>query len=43
MWTYLRKRILQSALPLIAVVLGVFVLARLTGDPSQLYLSLIHI
>jgi peptide/nickel transport system permease protein len=40
MWTYLRRRILQSALPLIAVVLGVFVLARLTGDPSQLYLPL---
>jgi peptide/nickel transport system permease protein len=40
MWIYLRRRILQSALPLIAVVLGVFVLARLTGDPSQLYLPL---
>lgn len=40
MWTYLRKRILQSALPLVAVVLGVFVLARLTGDPSKLYLPL---
>lgn len=40
MWTYLRKRILQSALPLVAVVLGVFVLARLTGDPSSLYLPL---
>ncbi|WP_105567220.1 ABC transporter permease [Microbacterium halophytorum] len=40
MWTYLRRRILQSALPLVAVILGVFVLARLTGDPSNLYLPL---
>src|SRR5699024_8527254 len=40
MWTYLRKRILQSALPLVAVILGVFVLARRTGDPSKLYLPL---
>lgn len=40
MWTYLRRRIVQSTLPLIAVVLGVFVLARLTGDPSKLYLPL---
>jgi len=40
MWSYLRRRILQSALPLVAVVLGVFVLVRLTGDPSKLYLPL---
>lgn len=40
MWSYLRGRILQSALPLVAVVLGVFLLARLTGDPASLYLPL---
>ena len=27
-----------SALPLIIVLLGVFLLARLTGDPTSLYL-----
>ncbi len=40
MLVYLRKRILSSALPLIVVVIGVFVLARLTGDPANLYLPL---
>jgi peptide/nickel transport system permease protein len=39
-FTYLGKRILQSAIPLIVVVIGVFFLARLTGDPSSLYLPL---
>lgn len=40
MLNYLGKRILQSAIPLIVVVIGVFFLARLTGDPSSLYLPL---
>lgn len=40
MLVYLRKRILSSALPLIVVVMGVFVLARLTGSPANLYLPL---
>lgn len=40
MWTFLRKRILSSALPLVVVILGVFVLARLTGNPASLYLPL---
>ncbi|MCW2134333.1 hypothetical protein B0G38_004615, partial [Arthrobacter sp. VKM Ac-2550] len=31
MLVYLRKRILSSALPLVAVIVGVFALARLTG------------
>ncbi len=37
---YLRRRILASALPLVVVILGVFVLARMTGDPANLYLPL---
>lgn len=40
MLTYLRRRITSSALPLLVVVLGVFCLARLTGDPANLYLPL---
>ena len=40
MLTYLRKRILSSAIPLIVVIIGVFFLARMTGDPSSLYLPL---
>lgn len=40
MLNYQGKRILQSAIPLIVVVIGVFFLARLTGDPSALYLPL---
>lgn len=40
MLKYLRRRIIQSAVPLIVVVLGVFVLARMTGDPASLYLPL---
>lgn len=36
----LRKRITSSALPLLVVILGVFFLARLTGDPANLYLPL---
>lgn len=39
MLTFLRKRALTSLLPLAFVLLGVFVLARLTGDPASLYLS----
>lgn len=40
MITFLRRRIVSSAIPLVFVVLGVFVLARLTGDPVDLYLPL---
>lgn len=40
MLVYLRKRILSSALPLVVVILGVFALARMTGNPSSLYLPL---
>jgi peptide/nickel transport system permease protein len=40
MITFLRKRIVSSAIPLVVVVIGVFVLARLTGDPVNLYLPL---
>lgn len=40
MLTYLRKRILSSALPLLVVIVGVFALARLTGNPATLYLPL---
>ncbi|EST38450.1 hypothetical protein N566_07390 [Streptomycetaceae bacterium MP113-05] len=36
----LRRRITSSALPLLVVILGVFFLARLTGDPANLYLPL---
>ncbi len=40
MLTFLRRRILSSAIPLLVVILGVFFLARLTGDPANLYLPL---
>jgi peptide/nickel transport system permease protein len=40
MITFLRRRVVSSAIPLVFVVLGVFVLARLTGDPVNLYLPL---
>ncbi|MEU4234519.1 ABC transporter permease [Nonomuraea sp. NPDC026600] len=40
MLTFLRRRIASSAIPLVVVILGVFYLARLTGDPSNLYLPL---
>jgi peptide/nickel transport system permease protein len=40
MLTYLRKRIVSSALPLVVVIVGVFALARLTGNPASLYLPL---
>ncbi|HRO94220.1 ABC transporter permease [Citricoccus sp.] len=40
MLTYLRKRIISSALPLVVVVVGVFALARMTGNPAALYLPL---
>jgi peptide/nickel transport system permease protein len=36
----LRRRLASSALPLLAVFVGVFFLARITGDPSRLYLPL---
>ncbi|SFC59181.1 peptide/nickel transport system permease protein [Nocardioides terrae] len=35
---FLRRRSLTSLLPLLFVLVGVFVLARLTGDPTSLYL-----
>ncbi|MER5551730.1 ABC transporter permease [Streptomyces sp. NPDC002793] len=37
---FLRKRVLSSAVPLVCVVLGVFLLARMTGNPVDLYLPL---
>jgi peptide/nickel transport system permease protein len=37
---YLGKRILHSALSLFGLILAIFFLARLTGDPSALYLPL---
>ncbi|UCM87729.1 ABC transporter permease [Streptomyces marincola] len=40
MLVFLRNRVLSSAVPLLFVVLGVFFLARLTGDPANLYLPL---
>lgn len=40
MLTYLRKRIIASALPLVVVIVGVFALARMTGNPAALYLPL---
>ncbi|MCT2594620.1 ABC transporter permease [Streptomyces sp. N2-109] len=40
MLTFLRRRIVSSAIPLLVVILGVFFLARLTGDPANLYLPL---
>lgn len=36
----MRRRIVSSAIPLVAVVIGVFLLARLTGNPARLYLPL---
>jgi peptide/nickel transport system permease protein len=38
MFSFIRRRTYTSALPLIIVLLGVFLLARLTGDPTSLYL-----
>jgi ABC-type dipeptide/oligopeptide/nickel transport systems, permease components len=40
MLTYLRKRIISSAVPLLVVIVGVFALARMTGNPAALYLPL---
>ena len=40
MWTFLRRRIISSAIPLVVVIVGVFALARLTGNPASLYLPL---
>ncbi|MFD7501321.1 ABC transporter permease [Streptomyces sp. NPDC059850] len=40
MASFLRKRVISSAIPLLFVVLGVFCLARLTGNPVDLYLPL---
>ncbi|WP_199429190.1 ABC transporter permease [Qaidamihabitans albus] len=40
MLTFLRRRIVSSAIPLLVVILGVFFLARLTGNPANLYLPL---
>ena len=38
MFAFLRRRIYTSTIPLVIVLLGVFLLARLTGDPTNLYL-----
>ncbi len=35
---FVRRRMYTSLIPLIIVLLGVFLLARLTGDPTNLYL-----
>jgi len=35
---FLRRRAVSGAIPLLVVLLGVFLLARLTGDPTALYL-----
>ncbi|MFB4319557.1 ABC transporter permease [Actinomadura sp. 21ATH] len=40
MLTFVRRRIVSSAIPLVVVILGVFCLSRLTGDPANLYLPL---
>ncbi|MER6011945.1 ABC transporter permease [Streptomyces bluensis] len=40
MFSMLRRRAVSSVIPLLVVVLGVFFLARLTGDPANLYLPL---
>ncbi|MDT5105542.1 MAG: peptide/nickel transport system permease protein, partial [Mycobacterium sp.] len=34
MFPFVRRRMYTSALPLVIVLLGVFLLARLTGDPT---------
>ncbi|UCZ91083.1 ABC transporter permease [Gordonia sp. WA4-43] len=38
MLTFLRRRMFTSLIPLIIVLFGVFFMARLTGDPTYLYL-----
>lgn len=38
MWTFLRRRLVTSAITLVGVVVVVFFLARLTGSPASLYL-----
>ncbi len=38
MLIFLRRRAVSGAIPLLVVLLGVFLLARLTGDPTALYL-----
>ena len=38
MFSFVRRRMYTSAIPLVIVLLGVFLLARLTGDPTNLYL-----
>ncbi len=38
MWTFIRQRSLASLISLIGLVIAVFFLSRLTGDPAALYL-----
>ncbi len=38
MFAFLRRRVYTSLVPLLVVLFGVFLLARLTGDPTNLYL-----
>ncbi|WP_028462939.1 ABC transporter permease [Nocardia sp. 348MFTsu5.1] len=38
MFAFLRRRMYTSLIPLLVVLFGVFLLARLTGDPTNLYL-----
>ena len=40
MLSFARRRVLSSLLPLIVVAVGVFCLARLTGNPARLYLPI---
>jgi peptide/nickel transport system permease protein len=40
MLRFVRRRVLASLLPLIVVAIGVFCLARLTGNPARLYLPI---
>jgi peptide/nickel transport system permease protein len=40
MGRYIARRLIQSLFVVLAVVILVFILARLTGDPAQLYLPL---
>lgn len=40
MFAFVRRRVVSSLLPLVVVAIGVFCLARLTGNPARLYLPI---
>lgn len=40
MWAMIRNRLFESVLSLVCLVVAVFVVSRLTGDPGKLYLPL---